>query len=110
VVEPDSDHLKRWGRNLLLRAEPGSAARLLECYLDRPPLPLEELDVPALLLHGTRDAIVPFAVAEESAARLGGSPGARLVPVESAGHVPTVTRPELIARHIHEWVGGLDQE
>ena len=29
VPEPDSEHLKRWGRKILMRADPESAARML---------------------------------------------------------------------------------
>jgi pimeloyl-ACP methyl ester carboxylesterase len=32
--EPDSNHVKRWGRNILLRAEPEQAARIIEMWRD----------------------------------------------------------------------------
>lgn len=86
------DHLRRWGRDLLLRAEPEAAARLFECYLDPPApfVPLDEIAVPALVVHGTDDRIVPFAIGEWVAWEL---PDATLVALDDAGHVPTITRP-----------------
>ena len=41
------------------------------------------IDKPALVLHGTADATVPFALGEELAATL---PNTRLVALEGAGH------------------------
>lgn len=103
--EPDVAHLRRWGRNMLARAESEAAARLFESHLDEPPLPLADVRVPTLVIHGTEDRIVPLAVGEWVAASI---PGARLVRVEGAGHVPTVTRPLEVAEAIRAWERTLD--
>jgi pimeloyl-ACP methyl ester carboxylesterase len=95
VPAEDGKHLRRWGRNLLNRAEPEAAARLLECYLDAdvPEVPLEEIATPALVIHSKDDAIVPSAAGKWIASRL---PDATLVELEDGGHVPTITRPSQV--------------
>lgn len=52
--EPDSDHVKRWGRNILLRAEPEQAARIIEMWRDQavPDVDPRKIEVPTLILHG----------------------------------------------------------
>lgn len=91
VPGPSSDHLRRWGRHLLDRADPESAARLLECYLETPTVvPVDEIEVPTLIIHSTDDVIVPHAVGESLARQI---PDATFVSIEGGGHVPTVTRP-----------------
>lgn len=104
VPANDAEHLRRWGRNLLGRADPESAARLLECYLDppAPEVPLEEITVPALVIHSNDDAIVPVAVGEAVASRL---PNATLVKLDDGGHVPSVTRPAQVVEAIRAHFG-----
>jgi len=99
LPEPDSEHLRKWGRDILLRAEPEAAARILECYLERErqPLQLENLSVPTLVLHGTLDAIIPEAVGRRMAERI---PDAAFVAIAGAGHVPTITRPAEVVEAI----------
>lgn len=99
LPEPGSEHLKRWGRHILLRAEPESAARILECYKGHPAVPLEQVAVPTLVIHGTLDAIVPEALGRRMAAEL---PDATYLGLEGAGHVPTLTRPEAVVAAIEE--------
>ncbi len=101
IPEQDSEHLRRWGRQILLRAEPEAAARILEAYVEVPrPPDLTRVSVPTLVLHGERDAIVPVAVAEQVARAL--SHG-RLRVLPGAGHVPSLTRPELVVAEIEQW-------
>jgi pimeloyl-ACP methyl ester carboxylesterase len=99
VPEPDCAHIRRWGRHILARATGEAAARMFECYLEREtPLPaLSGIRVPALVIHGTADVIVPPEVGKTVAAQL---PDARLVLIDGAGHVPTMTRPHEVARAI----------
>jgi pimeloyl-ACP methyl ester carboxylesterase len=102
--EPELGHLRRWGEHMLHRADGASAARLLECYL-KPvltPTPLAEITVPTLVIHGTADRIVPVEVGRAVAAAI---PGAELVLLEGAGHVPTVTHPYEVARVITQRFG-----
>lgn len=101
LPEADADHLRRWGRQILLRAEPEAAARMFECYDEQPLSPAAELIVqPTLVLHGARDAVVPLEVARELASRV---PGAELVVLPDAGHVPTLSRPRAVVDAINGW-------
>lgn len=90
VPEPDADHVKRWGRNILLRAEAEQAARLTEVWRDTPPVDASGLNVPTLLVHGTLDAVAPIEYARSLAA---GIPDAQLVELDGTGHVPPMTLP-----------------
>ena len=56
-----------------------------------PPLPLGDLRVPTLVLHGTRDANVPPAQSVAAAAAI---PGARLVSIEGGDHATTLFLPQ----------------
>lgn len=58
---------------------------------------LEQVDVPVLILHGTKDAMTPFALAEEMARRI---PGAKLVGIEGGAHTLPAESPDLIAAEI----------
>lgn len=99
--EPDSEHLRRWGRQILMRADPDAAARMFESH-DVPRLApdLAAITVPTLVIHGSRDAIVPLPVGTATAAAI---PGAELVIIEGAGHVPTITRPTQVVGAIEAW-------
>jgi pimeloyl-ACP methyl ester carboxylesterase len=90
--EPDIDHIKRWAKNILLRAEPEQAARIIEMWRDEavPDVDPRQIDVPTLILHGRADAIVPIQVSRELVELL---PDAELLELEGSGHVPTMTRP-----------------
>ena len=90
--EPDIDHVKRWAKNILLRAEPEQAARIIEMWRDEtvPDVDARQIDVPTLILHGTADVIVPIQVSRELVELL---PNAELLEFEGSGHVPTMTRP-----------------
>lgn len=92
VPEPDSDHVRRWGRNLLLRAEPEQAARLIEMWQDDdvPVIDKRKITQPTLIIHGTEDVIVPI---ESSRVLKEIIPNSELVELSGCGHVPTMTRP-----------------
>lgn len=96
--EPDVEHIRRWVRNVLLKASPEAAAALLETMYQvdlRSSLP--EIRIPTLVVHGELDALAFTRpeVAEETARLIA---GARLHIVSGAGHVPTLTRPEEVAQ------------
>jgi len=102
--EPEVDHIRRWARNILLKADPEAAVSLLETMypLDlRPSLP--EIALPTLVIHGALDALpaTGLEVAEETARLI---PNARLQVVAGAGHVPTLTFPEQVAEAIDAFV------
>jgi pimeloyl-ACP methyl ester carboxylesterase len=90
--EPDIPHVRRWATNILLRAEPEQAARMIDMWRDEdvPGVDPREIDIRTLVLHGTGDAIVPI---EHSLALVELLPDAELVEFEGSGHVPTMTRP-----------------
>jgi pimeloyl-ACP methyl ester carboxylesterase len=105
VPEPDADHIRLWGRQILLRADPECAARILEVHANPAVAPdLSALDLPTLLVHGEIDAIVPVHVAESVAATLRRS---TLVRIPGAGHVPTLSHPHAVVAAIEEWWSAL---
>lgn len=99
VPESDSEHLKRWGRDILLRAEPEQAARLLEMWQDPPVSSPSGITVATLIVHGGADAIVPVEYARELARLI---PDCELVVLDRAGHVPTLTRPQEVVAAIRK--------
>lgn len=105
VPEPDSEHIKRWGRQILGRASQAAAIALYRSSSE-PDLNgvLGDIRQPTLILHGEADAIVPVAEAQRLAASL---PYAHLTVVPGAGHVPTMTRPQVIADAINHFMTAL---
>jgi pimeloyl-ACP methyl ester carboxylesterase len=90
LPEPNSEHVRRWARNILLRSEPEQAARLTEMWDDAPLIDPGEITMRTLLVHGADDAIVSV---NESRALVELLPDAELVVLDGTGHVPTMTRP-----------------
>jgi 3-oxoadipate enol-lactonase len=92
--DPDG-YFTRWGLDILRRADPAAALRLLE-VLDGVDVTqrLSELRLPVLVVHGSRDAVAPLGDMQEAARRI---PGAELVVVAGAGHVPSFTHPVAVA-------------
>ncbi|HEX4906686.1 MAG TPA: alpha/beta hydrolase [Acidimicrobiales bacterium] len=98
VPEPDSEHIRRWGRQILLRADAEAAARVMECHAEANVFPdWSSISVKTLVLHGELDVIVPLSAAEMVA---GAVPDAELVVLPGAGHVPTMTRPAAVVAEI----------
>lgn len=56
---------------------------------------LAQIDVPTLLIHGTDDQIVPLTEAQEMANAI---PGAELVVLPDAGHLPPIEQPDAFNR------------
>ena len=101
VPEPDGEHFRRWGRQILLRADPEAAARILEVHYEAGVAPsLGAVGVPTLVIHGELDQIVPIDIGRYVAASI---PGAELVVIPGAGHVPSITRPQAVVDAIEEW-------
>jgi len=65
---------------------------------------LAEIKVPTLLLYGAEDRLTPLALGREMAARI---PGARLVTIEAAGHLPNIERPEAFNAAVLGFLRGL---
>lgn len=101
VPEPDCEHIRRWGRQILLRADAEAAAAILEVHADARVAPdFTKITVPTLVIHGEEDAIVPVAAAEMVAST---APDATLVRLPGTGHVPTLTRPADVVAAIDGW-------
>ncbi len=98
VPEPNSDHIKQWGRQILDRASQEAAIAL---YLSAGEIDLRNelnhISQPTLILHGEADGIVPVEAAHRLAEIL---PHATLSVLPGAGHVPTMTRPYEVTREI----------
>lgn len=100
VPEPDNEHVKLWGRQILLRADPEAAARMIESHFEQAIAPdLSQVSVPTLVIHGELDLIAPLDLGRQVAS---GIPGAELVVLDS-GHVPTMTRPVEVVDAINTW-------
>jgi 3-oxoadipate enol-lactonase len=104
VPEPGRDAVRHWGRQMLMRSTPEHAVRLLQSksaltVQDR----LHEIQVPALILHGSLDAVVPPALSQQLAQRLR---TCRLEVMEGLGHVPCVTEPLRVAQAIDDFFAG----
>lgn len=59
------------------------------------------LSLPALIIHGTDDRLVPIAAARDLAALL---PGSELVEIDGAGHMPYITHPAQTAAAISRFL------
>ena len=64
---------------------------------------LASLDVPTLVVHGTRD-VVPEAASREWVSTL---PGARLLVIPGAGHLPYADQPALFYSPVSEFLSGV---
>lgn len=103
VPEPDSHHIKRWGRQILDRASQEAAIAL---YLSAGGVDLRSelsrIAQPTLILHGESDVIVPVDEARQLSKIL---PNSKLSVLPGAGHVLTMTRPREIAHEIMNFFG-----
>jgi pimeloyl-ACP methyl ester carboxylesterase len=59
-----------------------------------------DLAMPALVIHGTNDLLVPYAVGQELDRLL---PHSRVVAVDEGGHMLPITHPTLMAEEIHQF-------
>ena len=95
VPEPESEHIKAWGRKILMRAEASAAIALrtvgsaTDVTAD-----LTRITQPVLVIHGDMDKIVPLESARALAAALSDS---EMQVLEGCGHVPTLTQPKKVA-------------
>lgn len=98
VTESDCEAEKRWAKQIVMRSNGPDAVQLMEAmWSARVEERLGQIRQPTLLMHGRGDVITPVAMSEDMAKRI---PQAKLVVIEDAGHVPVITRPEVVAREI----------
>ncbi|HET9982778.1 MAG TPA: alpha/beta fold hydrolase [Longimicrobiales bacterium] len=93
-------------RAIMRTASPEGVAAALEGMAQRPdstPL-LHTIEVPALVVAGSEDGIVPFADAQRLA---DGMPSASLCVIPGVGHVSNVEAPEEFNRELHAFLRGL---
>jgi pimeloyl-ACP methyl ester carboxylesterase len=103
VPELNSEHIRRWGRQILNRASPDAAQALFQMAraIDlRTELP--NMNLRTLVLHGDLDSISLLESAQWLAETL---PNASFELVSGTGHVPIMTKPEEVARHINTFFG-----
>ncbi len=102
VPEPDSEHIKEWGRKLLARASPEAAIALRIVGAETNVAgDIARVSQPTLVLHGALDKIVPLDRASELVKALS---KAELAILDDAGHVPTLTRPIEVANVIRSFL------
>jgi pimeloyl-ACP methyl ester carboxylesterase len=101
--EPDSEHIRRWGVNILSRATPEAAERIMTMHFEKPvdwARELPGLRLPTLLLHGEKD----FACNLETQRYIQSLiPGSKLVVFDGAGHVPAMVQPMDVAAAINAY-------
>ena len=99
LPEPDAEPLRRLGRNTLVTAGPVAAAQMTRAHAGISP-DFAGVTTPTLVVHGTLDVIAPLEGARQVAATI---PGASLVELEGAGHVPLLTRPLEVVDALSSW-------
>ncbi len=91
--------MHRFAEGTLLPSGPEAAARMSTALAGAAP-ELEAVAVPTLVIHGALDVVAPVAGAHGLADTI---PGAQLVVIDDAGHVPPLTRPDAVASAINSW-------
>lgn len=101
LAVPERDvrrHIRRWGLSILRQATRSNARRLVAVMYGADDRAVAaRVTVPSVVLHGRKDRIVPFRLGRELASLI---PTCRFVPLEDAGHVPTLTRPERVTTEL----------
>jgi pimeloyl-ACP methyl ester carboxylesterase len=101
VPVSEGEVYRHFGRQIVYRATPESAAQLMELlYGVDVESRVPRISMPTLLIHGDKDVITPLASSQKIHSILKNS---RLDVIEGSGHVPTVTRPELVAKLISDF-------
>ncbi len=92
----------------LLRMEGSREALMkrLAALGQEPPLPVERIDKPALVLWGREDRLIPLSVGEELARRL---PQAKLVVLDGLGHMPQEEAPARSLAPVQTFLAQLEE-
>jgi pimeloyl-ACP methyl ester carboxylesterase len=100
LIEGYAAPLRPWAAK---RAAALAAAQLVPDNLDELIARYRAIDVPALLVWGRNDPVVPLAIGERLAGEL---PRARLVVLERCGHVPMDELPEKTLHLVRDFLAG----
>jgi len=102
--EPDSEHLKHWLRDIIVRTGAEPAASILESYYD---LDLRDrlgsVGTPTLIIHGALDAVSESSL-EDAHALAAAIPAADLRLLDDAGHLPLLSCPEEVANSLGDFL------
>ena len=102
IPEADSDHLRRWLLHILKEAEPGAGVSLVrQMYGADIRDKLAAVSLPTQIVHGEADMIEAPAGAATLAR---GIRNAELLLLPGVGHVPTITRPEIVAQAMESFM------
>jgi len=90
---------------MILQTSTDGLVGALTAMRDRPDSTpdLPGLDIPTLILHGEEDQLIPVAEAEVMRK---GIPGAELVIVPEAGHLPNLEQPDIFNDAVREFLDG----
>lgn len=92
---------RRWAKQIVMRSNGPSAVQLMECLeVVQVEHRLTQIALPTLLIHGSRDVITPITNSQNLAQKI---PSSKLVMIEGAGHIPTVTRPAEVVHAIEDF-------
>lgn len=107
INEDDCESERRWTLQFVMRSSGPEAIQLMECLQDLDLEPrLASIRQPTLLIHGQRDQVTPLT---NSTLMADAIPDSRLVVIDGAGHVPMVTRPQVVADAIDEFMMSLSE-
>ncbi|HET7182178.1 MAG TPA: alpha/beta hydrolase, partial [Candidatus Limnocylindrales bacterium] len=101
---PAHEAIREQGRRILAASSAEHAVALLRADVPVPPLDDDAITAPTLLIHCAGDRIAPLAGASRLADAI---PGASMFVLPGDEHVPTMTRPDEIARLIDGWLSSL---
>lgn len=101
-AEPD---LVEFVREMMLETSTDGIVGALSAMRDRPDSTpdLPALEIPTLILHGQDDQLIPVSEAE---VMRDGIPGAELVIVPGAGHLPNLEQPDIFNEAMREFLEG----
>jgi pimeloyl-ACP methyl ester carboxylesterase len=103
VPEADSDHLRDWLLDMLSETLPENGPALIRNMKADVRSRLHDITLPTVVIHGALDTIQP---PEEGLAFRDGLPQATYFEIADAGHVPTITRPEVVAGILRDFMSG----
>jgi len=103
---PADEPIVEQARNLILNTKPDGIIGTLKGMAARPdstPI-LPSINVPALIMVGENDQLIPLSEADSMAAAM---PNSTLVTIENAGHMPMLEQPQATTLAIRNFLGQL---